>query len=99
MSQSVLIALLFVFLVHLGVFSMLWVRRRQGYYVALVVTFTLLSAAIGLRLVAPGIEGGHGLYLHELLRYGAWMAAAVSISWTIARGLRRVRQRGRQNCS
>jgi len=99
MNNPILIVLLVVFLVHLVAFAMLWIRRREGYYVALVVTFALLSVAVVLRLLAPEIEGENGLRLHELLRYAAWGAAAVSISWTVIRVVWRLRQRGRQNCS
>lgn len=93
------IALLVVFLVHLVAFAVLGLRRRQGYYVALVVTFALLSLAVGLRLVAPDLGADTGLRMHEMLRYAAWGAAAVSISWTLGRWVRRLRQSGRQNCS
>ncbi len=99
MNQLILLLLFTVFLMHLVAFAMLWVRRREGYYVALVVTFTLLSTAVGLRLFAPDLQGGNGVRLHELLRYAAWGAAAVSVSWTLTRVARRVRQRGRQNWS
>jgi len=89
--------LLTVFCVHLVAFAALWFRRRQGYYIALVVTFALLSASAGLRLSggAPEIAGRS---LDVWLRFGAWAAAAVSISWTLLRLLRRL-QAGRQNCS
>ena len=99
MNNPILLFLLAVFLVHLGAFTLLWFRRRQGYYIALVITFALLSLAIGVRLVAPDLEGSHGMRVHEMLRYGAWGAAVISVSWTLTRLLQRVRQRGRQNCS
>lgn len=90
-------ALLLVFGIHLVAFGLLWLRRRQAYYIALVVTFSLLSASVALKL-----WGGAPVIAHQpldqWLRYGAWAAAAVSISWTVVRLLRR-RQAGRQNCS
>ncbi len=99
MNSPLTVLLLVVFLVHLGAFAVLWFRRRQGYYIALVVTFALLSLAVGLRLAAPDLEGGNGVRVHEMLRFAAWGAAVISISWTLTRLLQRVRQRGRQNCS
>ncbi len=99
MNNLTLLVLLVVFLVHLAAFATLWIRRRQGYYVALVITFTLLSLAVGLRLAAPDFGEVSDFRLHEILRYSAWGAAAVSITWTLARVVRRVGQRGWQNCS
>lgn len=86
-----------VFAVHLVAFAMLWFRRRQGYYVALVFTFTFLTLSIGPRLtgVAPLVMGRP---LDEWLRFAAWAAAAISISWTVVRVLRRT-QEPRQNSS
>ena len=99
MSIALSIVLLTVFLVHLVAFAVLGLRRREGYYVALVVTFAMLSVAVGIRLAGSEMEIASGLMLHEALRYAAWAAAAISISWTLARIAGRVRQRGRQNCS
>lgn len=81
--------LLLVFGVHLVAFALLWWRRRQGYYVALVITFALLTASTGLRLwgEAPVVANQP---LDQWLRYGAWVAAAVSLSWTLARIWRRL---------
>lgn len=95
-----LTALLVIFAAHLAAFAVLAVQRRQGYYVALVITFALLIAAIATRLIAPELGAGEWP-LHRLLRYVAWLSAAVSISWTLARLISRRRevQRGRQNCS
>jgi hypothetical protein len=99
MNNLIPAVLLVVFLVHLGAFSVLWFRRRQGYYIALVITFALLSLAVGVRLAVPELEGVNGMRMHETLRYGALGAALVSISWTLTRVVQRLRQRGRQNCS
>lgn len=89
--------LLPVFVIHLAAFSLLWLRRRQGYYLALVATFALLSVSVSLQLWGKAPEfAGRGLA--TWLRFAAWAAAAVSVSWTLAR-LRRRFQAGRQNCS
>jgi hypothetical protein len=84
--------LLVVFAVHLIAFGVLWFRRRQGYYIALVVTFSLLVASVSLRLWsgAPVIANQP---LDQWLRFAAWAAAAVSVTWTIVR-IRRRRQAG-----
>ncbi len=82
--------LMLLFAAHLAGFSILGLRRREWYYLALVMTFGLLTGAFALRLLAPGLEvGGAPLYLW--LRYAAWVAAAVSISWTATRMQRRRR--------
>lgn len=85
-------ALLVVFLVHLVVFAILGLRRRQGYYLALVVTFSLLSAATAFRLWWPELTLGEWL-VSQVLRAAAWLAAAVSISWALARSVSRRRAR------
>jgi len=90
-------ALVAIFAVHLVAFSTLLVRRRQAYYLALVLTFSLLTAAFSLRLAGWSPVWG-GLGLDQWLRYAAWASAAVSVSWTVGRIVRRV-QAGRQNCS
>ncbi|WP_376692124.1 hypothetical protein [Wenzhouxiangella sp. EGI_FJ10409] len=97
MSDGLAWLLLVVFAVHLFAFGALWIRRRQPYYIALVITFALLTASVALRLWggAPLIADRS---LAEWLRYAAWGAAAVSVSWTLLRVLRR-RQAGRQNSS
>jgi len=76
--------LLLVFLVHLVVFAILGLRRRQGYYLALVVTFSLLSAAMAFRLWWPEFSVADWP-VSQLLRAMAWIAAAVSITWGLAR--------------
>ena len=91
MTELIEAALLLVFLIHLGVFARLGLRRRQGYYIALCVTFALLSAAAAARLAGVG-EGLAGAWsLADLLRAVAIPAAVVSVTWTIVR----VRQRRR----
>jgi hypothetical protein len=89
--------LLLVFLVHLTVFAVLGIRRRQRYYLALVVTFTLLSAAMLARLLAPGLELTAGVGLADALRAAAWAAAVVSVGWTLLRiRARRAHRRDRR---
>lgn len=81
--------LLVVFLVHLLAFAVLGLRRRQAYYLSLVTTFALLSASMTVRLVAPESVLAGDLELATALRAAAWVAAAVSIGWTLTR----IRQR------
>ncbi len=97
MSDGLAWLLLVVFAIHLCAFGALLIRRRQPYYIALVITFSLLTASVALKLWggAPVVADRP---LAEWLRFGAWGAAAVSIGWTLLRVLRR-RQAGRQNCS
>ena len=90
MTNAISVLLLLVFLVHLVGFSILGLRRRQWYYLALVITFALLSAAFATLLIAPELRLA-GMPLYRLLRQAAWVAAAVSISWTALRMLGRKR--------
>lgn len=85
MPPSLTGLLLVVFLIHLVAFAVLGLRRRQVYYLALVVTFSLLSASMAARLAMPATQLGDGLALEEALRMAAWPAAAVSIGWTLLR--------------
>jgi hypothetical membrane protein len=85
--------LLLVFLVHLVAFAAVGLRRRQRYYLALVLTFALLSATMAANLFAPQASLPGGLALAETLRVGAWLAAAVSIGWTLLRMRARLRAR------
>ncbi len=77
--------LLVIFLIHLVAFVILGLRRRQLYYLALVVTFSLLSAAAAVRLLAPDLAVTRELALEEALRMAALAAASVSIGWTLVR--------------
>ncbi|TVQ40936.1 MAG: hypothetical protein EA370_02935 [Wenzhouxiangella sp.] len=91
--------LLVVFLVHLVVFIILGLRRRQLYYLSVIVTFSLLCAAMMFVLWWPELSVGE-VPVHALLRRAGWMAASVSIVWTAVRLVNRLRgQSGRQNCS
>lgn len=78
-------ALLVIFLAHLVAFTLLWVRRRQAYYLALIATFTLLSAATLAHLLMPDLQVAATLTFAEALRAAALPAAAVSIGWTLVR--------------
>lgn len=90
MENTISVLLLVLFLAHLVGFSVVGLRRRQWYYLALVTTFGLLSAAFATLLFAPDVQVW-GTALHRLLRFAAWAAAAVSISWTALRVLARRR--------
>lgn len=94
MQDTLSALLLALFLAHLVGFAILGVRRREWYYLALVTTFGLLSATFAALLFAPDIQAG-GYALHRLLRFAAWAAAAVSISWTALRVLRNGRRKRR----
>lgn len=87
--------LLPIFLIHLVVFALLGLKRRQPYYLALVVTFSLLSAAMAVRLLWPHAQVSDGIPLDQALRWAAWPAAALSITWTVFRALERRRARNR----
>ncbi|MEN1727209.1 MAG: hypothetical protein AAGJ52_02100 [Pseudomonadota bacterium] len=90
--NTVLPVLLVIFLIHLIVFSILGLKRRERYYLALVLTFSLLSASVLVRLLAPAAQWGE-LLIADGVRYGAWAAATVSVSWTILRVVQRRRAR------
>lgn len=81
-------ALLVLFLAHLVGFVILGLKRRQWYYLALVTTFALLSAAFATLLFAPDVQAG-GFALYRLFRFCGWASAVVSISWTALRVLRK----------
>lgn len=83
-SPSTLLLFL-IFLVHLLAFAILGVRRRQPYYLALVVTFAVLSAAMAARLLLPDVQVLATLTLDQALRIVALPAGAVSIGWTLMR--------------
>ncbi|MDT8409679.1 MAG: hypothetical protein RQ741_08785 [Wenzhouxiangellaceae bacterium] len=88
MERLIAWSLLALFAVHLAVFVVLGLRRRQWYYLATVLTFSLLCASLGLQLFAPTVGFGDWP-LHRLVRHIAWVSAAVSIVWTLLRLVRR----------
>ncbi|HMB38391.1 MAG TPA: hypothetical protein VKO85_04865 [Wenzhouxiangellaceae bacterium] len=92
MTNTIPALLLLLFLAHLIGFAVIGLRRRQWYYLALVTTFGLLSAAFATQLIAPEAQVA-GMACYQLLRRAAWLAAAVSISWTALRVLRNRRRR------
>jgi len=80
-----LIQFLFIlFLLHLLAFARLAVLRREGYYFMLSFVFLLLVASFATWLWLPELRLG-SFPVYRILRYLAWLAAAISISW----GLRR----------
>lgn len=84
MDDVVAWLLMAVFAAHLAVCVVLGSRRREWYYLALIVTFSLLTGAFALLLFAPGLTiADRPAYV--AVRYAAWAAALVSISWTVAR--------------
>lgn len=83
--------LLVIFLIHLVAFSALGLKRRQGYYLALVLTFSLLSASMAAELFAPEVMVAQDLTLYQALRSAAWPAAVVSVGWSVHRMLKRAR--------
>ncbi|MCK8515029.1 hypothetical protein M0534_01615 [Methylonatrum kenyense] len=83
--------LLPIFLIHLVVFAILGLKRRQPYYLALVVTFSVLSAAMLVRLFWPEAQLANGMAVDQALRWAAWPVAAVSITWTVVRAVNRRR--------
>ena len=76
--------LLAIFVVHLVVFGVLLIRRREKYYAAVTLTFLLLTATFAVRLWAPDAAIGD-LSLFWSLRIAAWCSAAVSITWLLSR--------------
>lgn len=90
MSPWIAWPLMLLFAAHLAGFTVLGLKRREWYYLALVVTFTLLTSAFAMALFAPEATIGN-LPAFRVLRYAAWGAAAVSISWTALRLIARRR--------
>lgn len=88
MTNTIPALLLVLFLAHLVGFALLGLKRREWYYLALVTTFGLLSASFATLLFAPQLQVAD-LALYRLFRFAAWAAAAVSISWTAGRLLRK----------
>jgi hypothetical protein len=90
MNELLPLALLAIFLVHLLAFAVLGLRRREGYYLALVATFSLLCLSITVRLWWPDWTLGERA-VFQWLRYLAWAAAGISIGWTLRRVIERRR--------
>lgn len=86
---SALMCLLFA--AHLVAFARIGLKRREWYYLATSVTFTLLTLAFGLRWLAPDLTIGE-LPVYHGIRMAAWAAAAVSITWLTARLVARRRE-------
>jgi hypothetical protein len=84
MNAAIAWPLMLLFAAHLAGFTVLGLKRREWYYLALIVTFSLLTTAFALAVFAPelqilGVEG------HRAARYAAWPAAALSLTWTAVR--------------
>jgi len=79
-----------LFAAHLVPFIVIGLKRREWYYLAPDITFSLLTAAFGLRLFAPEFQVAD-TPLHRPVRYAAWAACAVSIPLFVLR----IRQRRR----
>ncbi|MGB0514386.1 MAG: hypothetical protein ACPGJE_06060 [Wenzhouxiangellaceae bacterium] len=90
MSPPIAAALLILFAIHLVAFARLGWKRRQAYYLSLVLTFALLTASFAMFLFAPDVTLG-AIEAYRGLRMLAWGAALVSLSWT---GVRLLRRRG-----
>ena len=94
MSTPVAVALVVLFAIHLIAFARLGLKRREAYYGALVVLFALLTASFGVRLLAPDAmidTMGITIEVHRGLRMLAWVSAAVTLTWTALRLLRKRR--------
>lgn len=82
--------MLMVFLAHLGAFAWRGVRQREWYYLAPVSTFLLLCASFTLLILSPEWTLGE-TPVYSWVRYAAWVSAAISISWALARFVQRRR--------
>jgi hypothetical protein len=83
-----LVMLLFVvFLVHLMIFVRLGIVRGDGYYWLVSSVFLVLTASFGLRIWAPEIQVVDQP-LYQMLRYLAWLLAAITIPTMIWRRVR-----------
>lgn len=90
MNDVVAWLLMLLFAAHLAGFIVLGTRRREWYYLAPIVTFSLLTGAFALLLFAPQWTIADRP-AHVAVRYVAWAAAIVSISWAVARMVARRR--------
>jgi hypothetical protein len=78
-SLSWPVVLLFVFTTHLPYFAWRWRATGEKRYAATTLTFALLVATYGLRVLAPDLRLGD-VPLHAAIRVIALAAAAVSIT-------------------
>ncbi|MGL1933419.1 MAG: hypothetical protein OCD01_00290 [Fibrobacterales bacterium] len=77
------IALLILFIVHLTVFSILYIKRKDRKYIGPVITFILLVTSYGLKIGASDIVFG-SIPLFEIVRYLAWGTLAGSIIYRLS---------------
>ena len=86
------VVLLAVFATHLPFFALRWWRTRELRHAATTLTFVLLVATYGMRVVAPELHIG-AVPAWERVRVVAWAAAAVSLAMLFRHGLRALRER------
>jgi hypothetical protein len=77
------IALLILFIIHLAVFSILYIKRKDTKYIGPIITFVLLVASFSLRIGAENLMINN-LPLYELIRYAAWASLAGSIIYRLS---------------
>ncbi|MGL1900537.1 MAG: hypothetical protein OCC49_00275 [Fibrobacterales bacterium] len=77
------IALLILFIVHLTVFSILYIKRKDRKYIGPVITFILLVMSYGLKISASELIFG-ATPLYEIVRYLAWGTLAASIIYRLS---------------
>ena len=90
MPEWLVIFLLLVFVIHLVIFGRLALKRKLLYYWLVSAVFAMLVASFGLRLIAPGWMLGPQAGYH-LFHYFAWLLAAITIPWMVARILNKRR--------
>jgi len=84
MPDWLVAGLIVLFAVHLIVFGMLGLKRKERYYLFVCITFTLLIITFSIRLWAPEAEVA-GMQLYWVFRIAAWMSAAVSLTMLVRR--------------
>ncbi len=82
MPNSLLIALIVIFAIHLVVFSRLAFKHKKDYHILLAITFFLLVSYNAQRLWWPGFEL-FGRPLYDYSRYGAWTATVLAMAFFI----------------
>jgi hypothetical protein len=68
--------LLAIFAIHLGIFSFLYLRKRNPQHLLASITFALLTLSFSCRIWASEAEiFGHSV--HSLLRISAWLTSSL----------------------
>lgn len=84
MPNWLIALLLAIFLIHFVIFARQYYRRKENYYLAASFTFLLLVLTFSIRLWWPDLNiAGYSAFW--MFRIGAWISAAVSISWLLYR--------------